>query len=132
MTELSTRAPDSDVVSTAVATLWAGYLLVLPFHRIWVLPWLDVKLQPPEIVFLGLAAVSAAMWMQGRVRWRFAFGDAAAAAWLAANLLAFGWSSEPQGRDGLIQTLGAAYVVSLYVALRITATPQLLDRFGGE
>jgi hypothetical protein len=125
-----TRSPDSDVASVAVATLWAAYLLVLPFQRVWVLPWLGLKLQPPEVVFLGLATASAAMWMRGRVRWRFAFADVAAAAWLAANLLAFAWSSEPQGRDGLIETLGAAYLASLYVAVRVTATPQLLDRFG--
>lgn len=126
----STRSPDSDTASVAVATLWAGYLLVLPFHRVWVLPWLGRKLQPPEVVFLGLATASAAMWMRGGVRWRFAFADAAAAAWLAASLLAFAWSSEPHSRDGLIDMLGAAYLVSLYVAVRVTATPRLLDRFG--
>lgn len=126
----STRARDTDVASAAVATLWAGYLLLLPFHRVWVLPWLGVKLQPPEIVFLGLAAAAAAMWLRGRVRWRLTVADAAAATWLAANLLAFVWSSEPRGRDALIETLSAAYLVSLYVAVRLTATPQLLDRFG--
>lgn len=130
MTGLSTRSPDLDIASVAVATLWAGYLLVLPFQRVWVLPWLGSKLQPPEVLFLGLGTASAAMWMRGRVRWRFVFADAAAAAWLAANLLAFAWSGGPHGRDGLIETLGAAYLASLYVAVRVTATPQLLDRFG--
>ena len=120
----------SDIASVAVATLWAGYLLALPFHRVWVLPWLGIKLQPPEVVFLGLASASVALWMRGRVRWRFALADAAAAAWLAANLLAFAWSSEPVGRDGLIETLGAVYLVGLYVVVRATATPPLLDRFG--
>lgn len=110
--------------------LWAAYLLALPFQRVWVLPWLGAKLQPPEVVFVALAAVSAWMWLQGRLQWRFAVADAAAAAWLAANLIALAWSSEPQGRDGLIETLGAAYVVSLYAVVRATATPQLLDRFG--
>jgi hypothetical protein len=125
-----TRSADSDIASAAVTTLWYGYLLVLPFHRVWVLPWLGLKLQPPEVVFLGLATAAAAMWLRGRVRWRFTVADVAAAAWLAANLLAFAWSSEPRGRHGLIETLGAAYLVGLYVAVRITATPQLLDRFG--
>lgn len=110
--------------------LWAAYLLALPFQRVWVLPWLGDKLQPPEIVFVGLAAVSAWMWWHGQLQWRFAVADAAAAAWLAANLIALAWSSEPQGHDGLIETLGAAYVVSLYVVVRATATAQLLDRFG--
>ena len=119
-----------EVAAVAVATLWAGYLLVLPFQRVWVLPWLGFKLQPPEVVFLGLATASAAMWIRGRVRWRFAFADAAAAAWLVANLLALAWSSDPHGRDGLLETLGAAQLVCLYVAVRVTATPQLLDRFG--
>ncbi len=113
MTGPSTRSPDSDVASVVVATLWAGYLLVLPFQRVWVLPWLGVKLQPPDVVFLGLATASAAMWVRGSVHWRFAFADAAAAAWLAANLLALAWSSQPRGRDGLVETLGAAYLVSL-------------------
>ena len=119
-----------EVAAVAVATLWAGYLLVLPFQRVWVLPWLGFKLQPPEVVFLGLATASAAMWIRGRVRWRFAFADAAAAAWLVANLLALAWSNDPHGRDGLLETLGAAQLVCLYVAVRVTATPQLLDRFG--
>jgi hypothetical protein len=110
--------------------LWAGYLLVLPFQRVWVLPWLGSKLQPPEVVFLGLAAAAAAMWMRGRVRWRFALADAAAAAWLIANLVAFAWSKEPQGREGLLETSGAAALVSLYVVVRVTATPRLLDHFG--
>jgi len=126
----STRTFDSDSGSVAVATLWALYLLALPFQRLWVLPWLGIKFQPPEVVFLGLAAATAAMWMRGRARWRFAFADTAAAAWLGANLLAFAWSGDQQGRAGLIETLSAFYVVSLYVVVRVTATPQLLDRFG--
>ena len=132
MTEPSTRSPDpgSDVTSVAIAALWAAYLLALPFQRVWVLPWLGVKLQPPDVVFLGLVTASAVMWVRGRVHWRFALADAAAAAWLAANLLALAWSSQPRGRDGLVETLGAAYLASLYVALRLTATPRLLDRFG--
>lgn len=117
-------------IACGVMVLWAAYLLALPFQRVWVLPWLGIKLQPPEVVFVGLAAGSAWMWLQGRLQWRFAIADAAAAAWLAANLIALAWSSEPQGRAGLIETLGAAYVVSLYVVVRATATPQLLDRFG--
>jgi hypothetical protein len=119
-----------DVASAAIAALWATYLFILPFHRMWVLPWLGFKLQPPEIVFVGLAAASAVVWMQGRVRWRFVVADAAAVSWLAANLVAFAWSSGPRSRDGLIETLGAAYLVGLYAAVRVTATPQLLDRFG--
>ena len=124
------RSPDTHTASLNVAALWIGYLLVLPFHRVWVLPWLGFKLQPPEILLMGLVVTAAALWARGRVHWRFAFADAAAIAWLAANLLALAWSSQPQGRDGLIETLGAASLVSLYVAVRLTATPQLLDRFG--
>ncbi len=130
VTGLSRRSPDSDLASVAVAALWAGYLLILPFHRVWVLPWLGAKLQPPEVVFLGLAIAAAAMWMRGEVHWRFTYADAAAASWLAAHLLALAWSSEARSRDGLIQTLGAAHLMSLYLAVRLTATPRLLDRFG--
>jgi hypothetical protein len=130
MTGVASRSRDSDNASGTVATLWAAYLLVLPFQRVWVLPWLGPKLQPPEVVFLGLVTASAAMWMRGRVRWRFGVTDGAAVAWLAATLLAFAWSREPRSRDGLIEALGAAYLVSLYFTVRVTATPQLLDRFG--
>jgi len=126
----STRGSDSDALSVAVAVLWAAYLLALPFQRLWVLPWFGVKFQLPEIVFFGLATAAAVLWMRGRVQSRFAVADAAALAWLGANLLALAWSSEPQGRAGLVETLGACYVVSLYGLVRLTATPQLLDRFG--
>jgi hypothetical protein len=130
MTEPSTASSDSDIASAAVATVWAAYVFALPFHRMWVLPWLGIKLQPPEVAFLGLAVVSVALWMRGRVKWRFAVADAAAVAWAVANLLALVWSSEPQGRGGFIETLGAAYVACLYIAVRVTATPHLLDCFG--
>jgi hypothetical protein len=117
-------------LQTAVPVLWAAYLLVLPFQRVWTLPWLGGKLQPPEIVFIGLAAVSAALWWKGAVRVRFVPGDAAAAAWLGAHVLALVWSPDPQGRDAVVETVGVAYLAVLYAALRVTATPHLLDRFG--
>ncbi|MCX6545817.1 MAG: hypothetical protein NTV05_15565 [Acidobacteria bacterium] len=126
----SRRSPGADVASAAIATLWAGYLVVLPFHRLWVLPWLGVKLQPPEIVLVLLVGASAVMWLRGSVQWRFALTDVAAAAWLAANVLAYAWSSEPRSRDGLIETLGAVSLTGLYLVVRLTATPRLLDRFG--
>ncbi|OFW22788.1 MAG: hypothetical protein A3G21_26240 [Acidobacteria bacterium RIFCSPLOWO2_12_FULL_66_21] len=130
MSGLSTRSADRDNASVAVATLWATYLLALPFHRVWVLPGLGLKLQPPDVVFLGLAAASALLWMRRGFGWRFAILDAAAAAWLATSMLAFAWSSEPRSRDGLLDTLSAAYLVGLYLAVRVTASPRLLDRFG--
>jgi len=114
-------------MTAAVTALWAAYLLSIPFQRVWVLPWLGSKLQPPEVVFLGLLAAAAMLWMRGRVRWRFVLADAAAAAWFSANLLAYVWSNEPRTANGLIETLGAAYVVSLYAVVRMTATPKRLD-----
>jgi hypothetical protein len=124
------RAPGSDSRSAAITMLWVAYLVTLPFHRLWVLPWLGLKFQPPEVVFLGLVIASIATWWRGRARWRFTVADAAAASWLAANLLALAWSSEPRGRAALIEALGSAYVVGLYVVVRVTATSRLLDRFG--
>jgi hypothetical protein len=124
------RSPDSDGGSAAITMLWAGYLVTLPFHRLWVLPWLGIKFQPPEVVFLGLVIASTVMWWRGRAHWRFTFADVAAASWLAANLLALAWSSEPRGRAALIEALGSAYVVGLYVVVRFTATSRLLDQFG--
>ena len=113
-----------------VAVLWAGYLLVLPFHCVWVLPWLGFKLQPPELVAIGLAATAAMLWMSGAVRWRFVLADAAAGTWFAAHVIALAWSDDPAGRAGLLETLGSASLVVLYIAVRLTATPQLLDRVG--
>lgn len=122
--------PGAGTYTTLVAVLWAGYLLVLPFHRVWVLPWLGFKLQPPELVFVGLAATAAVLWMSGAVRWRFVLADAAAGMWLAAHVIALTWSDNPAGRAGLLETLGSAYLVVLYIAVRLTATPRLLDRVG--
>jgi len=62
--------------------------------------------------------------------WRFTMADAAAVGWVAANLLGLVWSSEPRSPVGLVETLGAASLISLYVAVRVTATPTRLDRFG--
>lgn len=113
-----------------MTALWAAYLLALPFHRMWMAPWLGRKFQPPEIVLVALIVASAIMWARGRVRWQWTLADAVPATWLAANLLSYAWSREPHTRAGLIETLGAASVVALYVAVRATATPRLLDRFG--
>lgn len=88
-------------------TVWAAYILVLPFHRVWIPPWFGVKLQPPEVVFLAFAAAGAALWWRRRPRWRFVLADGAAAAWVAAHVLALAWTGDPPDRDGLIATLGA-------------------------
>lgn len=116
--------------SIAIPALWAAYIVALPFHRLWRLPWLDVKLQPPEVIFLGLAVASAVLWWQRPIRWRFTLADAAVAAWVGANAIALVLSKGPHGKEAIIETLGAAYLAGLYVAVRITATPRLLDGFG--
>jgi hypothetical protein len=113
-----------------VAALWAAYVLALPFQRVWVLPGLDYKLQPPEVIFLALAAVTVIAWTRRSTRWRFDVIDLAACAWVGANVLALVWSNGPIRRAGVIEALTAAYVAGIYAVARITATPQLLDRFG--
>jgi hypothetical protein len=110
--------------------LWAGYIFLLPVHRLWSLPWLGTKLQPPELVFVGLAATSAVLWWQQRIRWRFAMADLAVAAWVVAHVVALFLSRGPHGKDAVIETIGAAYLAALYASIRMTATPDLLDRFG--
>ena len=130
MTGFSTPSRRADIAPVLVAILWVAYIAALPFHRVWVLPWLGLKLQPPELVLVLLIATSSTLWWHGRVRWRISLTDAAAAAWIAANLLALAWSTEPRSREGLIETAGAASLVALYIAVRLTATPTLLDRFG--
>jgi hypothetical protein len=109
------------------------YLFVLPFHRIWSLPWLGTKLQPPEILFLALATAAAVRWWRGQTRWQPVPSDAAAVAWLIANVVAV---VTPTGRlrftdaGALSEALGAVSLVGLYAAVRLTATPQLVSRVG--
>jgi hypothetical protein len=117
-------------MTIVVTAVWVAYLAVLPFHRVWVLPWLGVKFQPPEVVFAALVCAAAALWRRGAMQWRFVLADAAAAAWAFANLLALTASSEPLHRHAINEALSAAYVVCLYFAVRIVATPPLLNRFG--
>ena len=122
------RGPDG--ASITVSLLWACYLLVFPFHRVWVLPWLGFKLQPPEIALVILVATAAALWMRGGRAWSLTLADAAAAGWIAANLVGLFWSIAPRSRVGFIEMLGAASLAVLYAAVRVTATPARLDRFG--
>jgi hypothetical protein len=118
-------------LSMALATAWAAYIFLLPFHRVWKFPWLGSKLQPPEIVFLTLAAASVAVWSQRGTRWRFALADVAVAAWVGAHVLALALSSGRRDGDALNETIGAVYLACLYAAVRMTATPRLLDRVPG-
>jgi hypothetical protein len=115
---------------SAVPVLWAAYITLLPFHRLWRLPWFDQKLQPPEIVFIGLVIASAVVVRRYGLQWRPTFADAAVAAWVGANVLAFVLAESPHNKEAVIETLGAAYLAALYAAVRITATPRMLDRFG--
>lgn len=119
--------------SVYVAVVWAAYLFLLPVHRVWSLPWFGTKLQPPELVLLVLAAAAAVQWWRGRVVWRPAAGDAAAAAWLMANLIAvLAMDGHLRFTDAraLTEALGAVSLVGLYVAVRLTATSGLLERAG--
>jgi hypothetical protein len=96
----------------------------------WVLPWLGFKLQPPELVLVALCAAGVVVWVKSDKRPTLIPIDAVAGAWLAANVWALVWSAEPRTRDGAIETIGAASLVALYAAVRLTATARLLDRFG--
>lgn len=126
---VSQATPPSRALSVAVAAAWGAYLFVLPIHRVWTLPWFGEKLQPPELVFLGLGAIAVlAIWWQ-RLRCRPALGDVAAASWLAASLMAL-IASGAGKHDAIVETLGAAYLAGLYAAVRLTATPDLVRRYG--
>lgn len=124
--EVSRRSP-------ILAALWVTYLFVLPFHRVWTLPWLGTKLQPPELVFVGLVVCTVLSRWRERIRWRPVACDAAAAAWLVACVastvtlhgrLRFGDSQV------LAEALGGVSLVCLYGAVRLTATPDLMSRVG--
>ena len=121
--------PDPRTASRLVRPLWAAYVAVLPFHRVWRLPWFGLKLQPPEIIFLGLAAVSIALLWRGRRPGRLALADVAVSAWVGANVVALLFASGPWAREAVIEACGAVYLAGLYAAIRITSTPRLLDRF---
>jgi len=116
-------------LSIAVPLLWIAYIVVLPFHRVWRLPWLELKLQPPEIVFLALAVAAVVAWWRRPSAWHFTLADIAVAAWLGATVMSLSLSAEPSGRDGVIETLVTAYLAALYAVTRIAATPRLLDDF---
>lgn len=122
---------DTRRTSIAIAGLWAAYIFLLPFHRVWNLPWLGTKLQPPEVVFLGLAAASVALWWRHGIRPRFVLADLAVGTWILAHVAALVLSHGPRDLDAVNETLGAVYLAGVYAAIRVTATPDLLDRFAG-
>ena len=115
-----------------VAGLWTACLVSLPFHRVWTLPWLGTKLQPPELMFLALAAAAAVLWWRGEVHWRFSPIDAGVTAWILANLLAIGvtWRGPYISHSvAVTEVAGSLYLAALYVVVRMTATRELLNRF---
>jgi len=128
-----TNARDDSHHPPILAALWVAFLFVLPFHRIWTLPWLGAKLQPPELVFVGLAVFAVFSWWRGGLRWHPVACDAGAAAWLVACVAS---TVTGQGHlrfsdaQALTETLGSVSLVCLYGAVRLTATPDLLSRFG--
>jgi hypothetical protein len=112
---------------------WVAYLFVLPFHRVWTLPWFGDKLQPPEVAFVALViAAGAALWRHSTAwrLWRPTWPDLAVLAWVAANVVALFWSASGPTHAAVIETLGAVYLAGLYLAVRLTATDALLDRYG--
>ncbi len=75
-------------MSRGLTWLWALYIGTLPFHRVWTLPGLGTKLQPPELIFLALVLVAIVVYRHGEVRARLQAVDIAVVLWGFANLLA--------------------------------------------
>ena len=122
----------SGVQLRVVAGLWTAYLVSLPFHRIWTLPWLGTKLQPPELLFLALAAAAVGLWWRGELGWRFSSIDAGVTAWSLASLLALGVTWRGGGVSHAVavtEVAGSIYLAALYAVVRMTATRELLMRF---
>jgi hypothetical protein len=120
--------PQRDPLREQLITwLWAAYLLLLPWHRVWHLPRLGTALQPPEIAFLALAALAVGSGRRGPMG-RFGLTDAGAMAWAFATGLALVWSGHWSSVSER-ETVGTLYLVSVYALVRFTATPARVDRF---
>ena len=122
----------SAVQPRVIAGLWTAYLVSLPFHRVWTLPWLGTKVQPPELVFLALTAAAVVAWWRGEVRWRFSAIDVGVAAWSLATILALGmtWNADHTSHAvAFTAAAGSIYLAALYAVVRMTATRELLTRF---
>ena len=123
-----TSAPQPRVI----AGLWTAYLVSLPFHRVWTLPWLGTKLQPPELLFLALAAAAGVAWWRGDVRWHRSAIDVGVAAWCVATLVALvmTWRTEHASHAvALTEAAGSIYLAALYAVVRMTATRDLVTRY---
>ena len=122
----------SGVLPRMITWLWMASLLALPFHRMWTVPGLGSKLQPPEVLFLALAGAAAVAWWRHPVRWRYSPIDLGVVVWCAANLLALSMTWRVgQGplAPAVLEVAGVLYLAALYGVVRITATDERLARF---
>jgi len=114
------------------AVLWTAYLVVLPFHRMWSLPWFGTKLQPPELILIALAGTAAVRWLRGQARWIPAPGDATAVLWLVAcvaGVITLDGHLRFSDPKALAEALGGVSLVGLYAAVRLTADDDLLATY---
>jgi hypothetical protein len=102
---------------------WKIYILLIPFSKIWHLPWLGYKLQPPEIAFLPLIITSLGEF---RNLFKRSF-------WKPSDIIVFlfplvqGITSLIPGADNFhpIDLLQTLYLVILYFIFRLIANDLL-------
>jgi hypothetical protein len=122
---LPARPEAAPPIERLLTALWAALVVSIPFQRMWTLPLVGEKLQPPEVA--GAILIAAAAWRLLRTRQLPAPGwtDAGAFAWwlsvTLATLVAARRGVEAAASPWL-EWVGTTFLVLLYAALRCSAT----------
>lgn len=106
---------------------WAAAIFLLPVQAVAIFPWLGGRVQPPDILILVLALGGVlTCWRLGRPP--FAALDVAVA-WPVAMVASLFGSGQAQSPTATLEVVGALYLLLLYFAVRLTATPERIDQF---
>jgi hypothetical protein len=110
-----------------LTVVWVIALVLLPIQTVSMLPWLQGRVQPPDLAVLVLAVGAGLTWW--RAGWpRLAPLDVAAA-WpvaMGAVLLGTGHARTPLA---VLEVVGASYLLLAYLVVRLIATPKRIDLF---
>lgn len=110
----------------AAALTWAALLVVLPFQRVWTLPWFESALQPPEVLGGVLIVLAIRRYVGGG---RSAVGaiDVGVLGLAAAAVVALVLTDRVSDALAVREVVGLVYLAALYLSIRVLATPDWLD-----